>query len=382
MPENLTVTPVTTKKQHKQFIMLPWEIYKDFPHWVPQLIMDQKMLVNTKKKPFYEHSELALFLAYKGREVVGRIGAIVNSMHEELYHEGVGHFGFYESVNDKQVAKALFDAAANWLKAKGKKIMRGPANPSVWDTNGLLLNAFDLDPVILTAYNPEYYIGLFEACGFKKARDWFAYLMTSDMKFDPKVERVAELLKKRRKITIRNVDLKKAKKEIKRAQKDELDLFKIIFNEAWEANWEYVPLTEHEIDFLAKELIPIADENLILFAFVDGDIAGFSLSIPDFNQALKKINGRLLPFGIFKLLANVKNIHRIRTLAMGIRPKYRMMGIDAIFYNETYNRGVKLGYNEAECSLIVEDNVKMRNILKGIKTKEYKTFRMYDKKLT
>jgi hypothetical protein len=280
MSEAITIIPVTTKKQHKQFIMLPWKIYKGFPHWVPQLIMDQKMLIDTKKKPFYEHSELALFLAYKGKEVVGRIGAIVNHLHEEIYHEGVGHFGFYESVDDKQVAKALFDAAADWLKAKGKKIMRGPANPSVWDTNGLLINAFDLDPVVLTPYNPEYYIGLFETYGFKKARDWFAYRMTDDMKFDPKVERVSNLLKKRKKITIRNVDLKKAKKEIKREQKDELEHFKTIFNEAWEANWEYVPLTEHEIDFLAKELIPIADENLILFAFVDGYTAFFSHTIP------------------------------------------------------------------------------------------------------
>jgi GNAT superfamily N-acetyltransferase len=381
MSENINIIPVETNKQRKQFIMLPWKIYKDYPHWVPQLIIDQKMLINTKKKPFYEHSELALFLAFKDKELVGRIGAIINHMHEDLYHEGVGHFGFFESINDKKVSSALFDAAAKWLKAKGKKIMRGPANPSVWDTNGLLINAFDLDPVVLTPYNPEYYIELVESYEFKKARDWFAYLMTSDMKFDPKVERITKILKKRKKITIRNVDLKKAKKEIKLDKKEELGLFKLIFNEAWEANWEYVPLTEHEIDFLAKELIPIADEELIFFAFVDGDLAGFSLSIPDFNQALKKINGRLLPFGILKLLSNVKNINRIRTFAMGIRPKYRKMGIDAIFYQETYERGIRLGYNQAECSLIVEDNYSMRDVLKGIKTKEYKTFRMYDKKI-
>jgi hypothetical protein len=382
MSEPITVKQVTTKKQHKQFVMLPWKIYKGYEHWVPQLIIDQKMLINTKKKPFYEHSELELFLAYRGNEVVGRIGTIINKLHEELYHEELGHFGFFESINDKEVALALFDAAAAWLKAKGKKNMRGPANPSVWDTNGVLLNAFDLDPVILTPYNPEYYPALFEAAGFKKARDWYAYYMDDTMQFDPKVERVVDVLKKRKNITVRNTDLKKAWKEIKKETKEELGLFKIIFNEAWEANWEYVPLTEHEIDFLCHELVPIADQDLILFAFVDGDIAGFSLSIPDFNQALKKINGRLLPFGILKLLSEAKKITGIRTLAMGIRPKYRKMGIDAIFYHETYRRGVKLGYKTCECSLIVEDNINMRNILKGIKTKEYKTYRMYDKPIT
>ncbi|MBN1797417.1 MAG: hypothetical protein JW822_02500 [Spirochaetales bacterium] len=381
MTSNISVVPVTTKKQHKQFIMLPWKIYKDEPHWVPQLIIDQKMLINTKKKPFYEHSDLALFLAYKDNEVVGRIGAIINHIHEEIYHEGVGHFGFFEAVNDKKVAAALFDAAAEWLKAKGKKIMRGPANPSVWDTNGLLIDAFDLDPVILTPYNPHYYIELFKAYGLKKVRDWYAYWMTNKQKFNPKVERVANALKKRKKITIRNADLKKVKKELKQKVKEEMGLFKLVFNEAWEANWEYVPLTEHEIDFLAKELLPIADEELILFAFVDGELAGFSLTIPDFNLALKKINGRLLPFGIFKLLAHAKKINRVRTLAMGIRPKYRNMGIDAIFYHETYERGTKKGYTEGEFSLVVEDNYNMRNILENIGTKAYKTFRMYDKKL-
>jgi len=383
MSDNIAVTAVTTKKQHKQFIMLPWKIYKNDSHWVPQLIIDQKMLINTKKKPFYEHSELALFLAYKGKEVVGRIGAIINQMHEELYHEGVGHFGFFEAIDDKQIAVALFDAAAQWLKANGKKIMRGPANPSVWDTNGLLIDAFDIDPVILTAYNPQYYIALYEAYGFKKARDWYAYYIDHTMHFDPKVERITNILRKKKKITIRNIDLKKAKKELKQEVKEELDLFKIVFNEAWEANWEYVPLTEHELDFLAKELIPIADENLILLAFVDGDIAGFSLCIPDFNIALKRINGRLLPFGLLKILAYRKKINMARVLAMGIRPKYRKMGIDAIFYYETYQRGIiESVYLGGECSLIVEDNYDMRDVLKGIKTKEYKTYRMYDKKLT
>lgn len=375
MSEKIIVKPVKTKKERKQFVMLPWKIYKDYPCWVPQLIMDQKALIDPQKKPYYDNCDLALFLAYRGDEVVGRIGAIVNYIHQDVYKEKTGHFGFFESIDNKEVARALFAAAAEWHKSKGRDRMRGPVNPSVWDTNGLLINAFDSPPVILTPYNPPYYVELLKAIpGLKKARDWYAYYIDKTIPFDPKVERITNIVKKRHNITIRKANLKKLKRE--------LELIKIIFNDAWHKNWEFLPLNDREIDFLCKEIKPIVVEDLVLFAFVNGDPAGFTLSIPDFNQALKHINGRLLPFGIFKLLKYRKKIDAIRVFAMGMREKYRNMGIDAVFYHETYKRGVKLGYGQAEMSLIVEDNTPMTGTLEHIGAKRYKTYRMYDKDFT
>ena len=370
MSDQVTIQPVQSKKDLKKFILFPWKIYKDDPNWVPPLISDMKKMFDPKKNPFFEHAEVENFLAYKNGEPVGRISAIINHIHNEFQGEKTGFFGFFESVHDPEVAKALIDGAANWVKERGMDRLRGPMNFSTNDTCGLLIDDFKSPPVVEMTYNPPYYVELMEKAGLKKAKDLYAYFMDDSIPISPKIERISNIIKKRHNVTIRSINLKKLREELK--------LVKVVYNDAWSKNWGFVPLTDAEIDHIAKQLKPIVDPDLAIFAFVNGEVAGFSVSLPDFNQALIKINGRLLPFGLFKLLYYSKKIDMIRVFIMGVREKYRHLGLDAVFYYETYMRGTGKGYHKGEFSWILEDNYKMRNTLENMGARIYKTYRIYD----
>jgi len=371
--KKIEVVPVKTKKDLNDFIKLPWKIYKNDPQWVPPLISQQKATFNKKKHPFFEHSEADFFLARKGKEAVGSIVAILNNRHNKVHEENVGFFGFFESVQDYAVAEKLLDTVMDWAKNKNLDYIRGPENYSQNEVSGLVIDGFDTPPVILMAHNPLYYKDFLEQYGFTKAMDMWAYCMDKSTQIPERVVKVVERIKARSDVTFRNINKKILNKEIEKV--------KFVYNHAWEKNWGFVPLTDHEIDYIAEELKPIVDPDIVFFAEKDGEPIGFSLAAPDINQALKKINGRLFPFGIFKLLYHTKKINRVRVIIMGVINEYRNKGIDSVFYLDTYRKAIAKGYNWGEFSWILETNDPMNTALRNIGAKVYKTYRIYEKKV-
>lgn len=373
----MEIVPVTSSKQMGSFVKLPWKIYKGDPNWVPPIISEFKKLLNPKINPFFEHSEAQLFLARKANETVGRIAAIVNYNHIEVHNEQVGFFGFFETIEDYEVAQALFEKAGEWLRVKGMKVMRGPVNPSTNDECGLLIQDFTSPPVIMMTYNPRYYQEIIERFGFQQSKDLYAYFMLrSDLERDTppeRLERLSALIKKRGNIVLRNPNMKRFSQEVL--------VFRNIYNRAWEKNWGFIPWTDKEFDYLAKTLKTVVDPELVFIAEVNGEPVGFSLSIPDVNQAIKRINGRLFPFGIVKLLWYSRKIDTLRIAAMGVIEEYRNVGIDVLFYYETFRLGLKKGYVKGEMSWILEDNLPMNRILENIGARVYKVYRLYDYKI-
>ncbi len=372
----INITPVQTKGELIKFIKLPWQIYAHDSRWVPPLIGERKEFLSRNKNPFFRHSDVVLYLAKRGGETLGRVAAIVNHNHIKTHNEKVGFFGLFECVNEQDIATALMDSVRNWLKSKGMEIMRGPANFSSNEDWGFLLEGFDSPPVIMMPYNPPYYLELVESYGMNKAKDLYAYFIDETLPTPPRVVRMAENIRKKEGITIRSLNLKQFDEEV-------LEI-KQIYNSAWSKNWGFVPMTDEEFDHLAKNLRQIVDPHMVFIAEVDGKPAGFSLALPDFNQVLAKLNGRLLPFGIFKLLwhTKIKNkINGVRIITMGVVPEYQKRGIDTVFYVETYNVGVKRGYQWAEMSWVLEDNTLMNRVLGLLGAKLYKKYRIYETKI-
>jgi GNAT superfamily N-acetyltransferase len=366
------IDPVSTPRDKKAFIRFQWSIYRQDPCWVPPLLMERHDFLNPAKNPFFEHADVQLFLARDDRgELVGRIGAIVNHAHVEKHREKTGFFGLFECVDDQAVANALFDAAAACLREKGMSVMRGPENMSVNDDLGLLVDGFDTPPFAMMPHNPRYYERLVEGYGLKKAMDLFAYLGEHrDSKPPERLERGMAIIRKRYRFDIRSIDM--------RHFAEDVDRIKTIYNGAWEDNWGAIPMTDHEFAHLAKDLKMVIDPALCLIAEVDGRTVGWALGLPDLNQALIKMNGRLLPFGLAKLLWYKRKIDRIRVLTLGVLPEYRHMGISTALIYEIYKRCGENGYTGGELSWILETNAAMNNALVNAGFKIHKTYRLYD----
>lgn len=372
--EKIHVSVVDSKKDWNDFIKFPWKIYKNDPAWVPPLIAQQKDIFNKKTNPFFEHSEAEFYIARRGSETVGTIVAILNNRHNMIHNENIGFFGFFETIKDYHVAEKLFDAAIEWCREKKLDKIRGPENYSQNDTCGLLVDGFDTPPAILMPHNPPYYQELIERYGFTKAMDLWAYEMDKDTDMPERVISLVEKRKKRSKFTFRKIN--------KKDFDNELEKIKYVYNNAWEKNYGFVPLTEHELEHIAKNLVQIIDEDIVFFAELDGEPVGFSLACPDINQALKKLNGRLFPFGIFKLLYYSRKINRLRVIIMGIIKEYRNKGLDAVFYVDTYKKGIAKGYTWGEFSWILENNEPMNAALRNIGARVYKTYRLYEKAIS
>jgi len=365
----LTIRPVKTRQDLRRFVRFPWTIYKNDPHWVPPIISDQtKFLV---KGPFLEVGERELFLAVKDGKPAGRLSAHLNHQYEEHWDRETGFFGFFECVNDPDVAKALFNAAEAWLKARGKTKILGPESFSIYDECALLVEGFDDDPTLLLAYNPDYYESLLLECGFKKAVDWYAYMGDEAVKVTETMQKIRERVLKRERVVIKTL-----KKDEFRKRAEEV---KDIFNEAWRENWGHLPFTETQFKYLFAEMKRVAVPELTYFAEAGGRTIGFSLTIKDANQALKRARGRLFPFGLLKILWGLKKVSRLRTIVMGVLKEYRNRGIDTVFYLNTIENGRKMGYTESECSMVVETNTKMLKALEAIGARRYKTYRLYEK---
>ncbi|MBI4535724.1 MAG: hypothetical protein HY708_05560 [Ignavibacteriae bacterium] len=365
------IRPVRTKKEEMVFIKFQWKVYEGNPYWVPPLLMDRKKLIDRKGNPFYQHAEMELFLAERDGEVVGRIGAIVNHNHIKEHGENIGFFGFFECLDDQDVANALFDGAKQWLKRKGVNAMRGPASPSVNDEYGLLIDGFDKFPAILMPYNPAYYRQLVESYGFRKAKDLFTYEVHKEKVFSEKLTRISEILKKREGWVFRSLNMKEFDREVMTIRE--------LYNRGWERNWGEVPMTQEEFEYVAKDLKPIVNPNLVIIAEKHGKPAGFALSLPDLNMVLKdNKKGYLIP-ALIRMLVFKKRIERIRIIILGVLPEYLNSGIGGVLFYETGRRSVEEGYDYGEAGWIVEDNVMMNRgaeLLNGVKTKTYRVYEL------
>lgn len=370
----VTVSRVSSRRDLKAFIDHPYESYRNEPFWVPPLRIDTRHALSRKKNPFFEHGDMELFLARSNAgQVVGRIAAIVNGEHLRKYDDGVGFFGFFESVRDPEVSGALLTAATQWLKAKGLTHVRGPANPSLNDTAGLLVDGFDSQPAILMPYNHSWYEEHLLAFGFERAMTMWAYYTNIKYLQDAKLKRGSQLVLKRYPgLRVRNLDMAHFERDAEHIRE--------IYNEAWSHNWGHVPMTNAEFDQLAKDMKQIVDPRLVVLVEDEGEPVAFAVSLPDLNYAIKTLNeGRLLPFGLIKLLLLAKSgvIREIRMPLMGVRKSHRGRGLDALVINETIQTGRRMGITGCEMSWVLDSNTRLKSALDALNSaidKEYALF--------
>ncbi len=369
--DKIEIHSVNSKQDLLNFIKFPWKIYSDDPNWVPPLISDQQRLFNQKENPFFNHSLIELFLAYKNREIVGRVAAILNNNHNKYHDTKIGFFGFFESVNNKNVINMLLTAVKDWLANKGCNQIMGPINFSINDQVGFLIDGFNSPPFIMLSYNPQYYHETIEDLGFKKAKDFFSYIVYErTFVNNVKVQRINQRLQKRYPVKTREPILDKFDSE--------LELIRNIYNDSFANSWGFVPMNALEFKFKTDQLKEIVDPKLILIAEYDNDPAGFVLALPNFNEVLIKIrDGRLFPFGLFKIFRYRNKIRSVRIIAVCIRRKYKHLGLGSLFYDEITNRIFKQGYNHFEMSWVMEDNKVMNKIVNKLGGKKYKTYRVY-----
>jgi hypothetical protein len=360
----------------KEFILFPWtgKIYRDYPNWVPPLISEDKKLLNPAIYPFHQNAEVRLLLLYDNGRPVARAAAIINHNHNKFHEEKTGFFGFFESVDSPEAAKYILDAAATFCREKGMERLRGPMNFSTNDTCGLLIEGFDSPPMIMMPYNPPYYINLLEQSGFAKSKDLYAYFADKSIEAKiPRLERLAGRVLSDPAIKVRKLDVKRIYAEIA-AIKD-------IYNNAWSKNWGFVPMTDAEFEYMASDMKKLVDPDLALVAEIDGNPAGFSLALPDYNQIIRKCNGRLLPFGIFYFLFGKSKIKALRMLTMGVKREHQKRGLDVLFYLQTIKNGFAKGIFRGELSWILEDNLMMNRIMETLGAWVYKKYRIYEKPL-
>jgi hypothetical protein len=368
--QELHVEEVRNKQELMTFIRFPWKIYQGDRYWVPPLIKDQIQKFSPTH-PFLSHAEMILFLASRTGEIVGRIAGIIDHHYVEFHQEKVGFFGFFESIHDREVAEVLLSKVGNWLKERGMEKMIGPMNPSTNDECGLLVDGFESSPCLMMPYNPSYYSSLLEGFGLKKAMDLYAYFVEQSTFFKDRLPRITErLVKKEPKLRVRPINL--------RHMDEELKIIKDIYNHAWSKNWGFVPLTDAEMDDLAKQLKPLLVPDLVLFVYWEDEPVGFSVSLPDYNEVLKRLNGKLGLLGILKFFYFSRKISTVRVMLLGVKHAFQKRGVEGLLYIETFRRGTGKGYFQAECSWILENNILMQRGIEAMGGKRYKTYRIFE----
>jgi len=378
MNSRLEILMVGDARGRKRFLQFPYRKYKGHPFWVPPLRQSQARLFR-QETVFFEHADMQLFLAERAGTVIGRIAAIVNRGHNEHYGDKLGFFGFFEcNDEDAEAAKALVAEAGKWLAEQGMTEMRGPFSPSMNSECGLLIMGFDSPPMILMPYTPPAYPALFEAAGLHKEKDLYAYeVQTAKMKSGTRVHaRLSKLVQRMQKrypeITIRTLNMERYEEEILK--------FMHVFEEARRGNWGYVPVREDEFLESAREMKQIVDPRIVVLAEVNGEPAGVSMSLPNVNRALLGLNGRLLPFNIFRFLYRLKHMRECRIFGIASLEKFRHMGITSLLLMQDILWAVELGYDVGEASWVLEDNIRSsRTIEHGLDPVHYKTYRIYQK---
>lgn len=366
----VNIVPVGSRAERREFVGLPYRLHRRHSAWVAPLRSEVRVTLDPARNPFFEHAEMAAFLAVRSGRVVGRIAAIVDRNYLAVRGEPVGLFGFFDCEDDSHAAGALFDVAGGWLRGRGMQVMLGPANPSMNDELGVLVDAFDQPPAVKMIWNPEYYPRLYEGAGFVKAMDLFAWELTAE-RVSERLMRAGAAVEKRTRAVFRSVDLKRFDREVR--------IFREVYNQAWSQNWGFVPWTEAEFDHVAKGLKQVVDPDLVFVAEVDGRAVGFILALPDLNLALRHIHGRLFPFGLPVLLWHARKIRRCRVVILGVLKEYRHRGIDTALYYRFVQSALRKGYTSAEMSWILENNEPMNRQLEMMGARRYKTYRLYQR---
>lgn len=372
------VDPLRSRRDLKEFVELAYRIYADDRNWVPPLRSDVRWILDEEKNPFWRHASKRLFLARRGEKVVGRIAAIVDREHNRVHADRTGFFGFFEAENDPEAAASLFGEAERAVREvlPGCDRLRGPMNPSMNDEVGFLVPGESEPglPVIMMTYNPAYYLDLALAAGMEKEKDLVAMIAPVDDRSFRRLSRLAEAARRRVPgLVVRAIRMNRFK--------EDLAIVKKIYNGAWERNWGFVPMTEAELDAMAKRLRPLLYPPYVLFAEVDGAPAAFHLALPDYNQVLAKLGGSLLPLGWLKFLFERRKIDRCRTLAFGILPEYRRKGIDAAVYFEAMKEGIRIGHKWVEFSWLLEDNLAIIRPLEVFGGRTWRRYRIVGRRV-
>jgi GNAT superfamily N-acetyltransferase len=371
----LDVRPVASKRELNTFIKLPWRLYRNEPNWVPPLVFDRKRFLDRSRNPFFKHAEVELFLAWRGEEPVGRISAQIDRNFNEFQQHEWGMFGFFECVDDPEVAAALLSTASDWLRARGRDRMVGPMDFTTNDECGVLVDGYDRLPTVLTNWHHPYYPGLIEGAGLTKAMDLYMWSLdvADRASVHPAIWRVAEDVERKYGITVRNMRKKDMEAEIGR--------FLQVYNAAWERNWGFVPLTEEEVRHYAKDLRQILDENWAFIAEKDGEPVGAALTLPDYNQVFRHMDGRLLPLGWAKFLWYKRKIDRVRVFALGVKPEYQHTGVGAKLYERHWEAGERTRQGRGETGWTLESNKPMNRAMERMGGKIVRTYRVYERLL-
>lgn len=379
MTAETRIIRVETSADLTRFIRMPNSLYADDPNWVQPLEMERRDILSRKKNPFFQHAEAEYWLAMQGNRAVGRISAQIDRLVLEQIDEHLGQFGMFECIDDQQVADALFRTAADWLRGKGIKRMRGPYNLSVNEECGMLVEGFDMPPMIMMGHARPYYEKLVEAAGCAQIKELYAYSLDVDREFPDKVRRVVKAATRNGRIVVRGLDKKNFDRD--------MEAIFSIFNEAWAGNWGFVPFTEAEARHAASQMKPILKPHLVQLCEIEGEIAAFMITIPDVNDWIKDLRGKLLPLGWAKLLWRIMRFRptRLRVPLMGVRKKYQggaIAGAMAYLLIESIRAGgAARDATFGEISWILEDNLPMMSIAKQIDSQRYKTYRIYEKDL-
>jgi GNAT superfamily N-acetyltransferase len=376
---NVSIRPVRTRRELKRFVKVPFRLHRDRPQWVAPLVFERMQFLDRGKNPFFEHAEAEYFLAERDGEPVGRITAQVDANWDETQGGEDAMFGFFETVEDAEVTAALLDAAGGWARERGRKRILGPMDFTTNDEIGILIEGYERRPMILENWHPPYYKELIEGAGHAKAMDLLMWeLQFGDLKegesFDPAIHAAAEKALRDEGVAIRNISLRNLPAEMR--------AFSEVYNEAWGKNWGFVPATDAEIEFHAKLLKQILDEDWAYIAEKGGEPVGAALTLPDINQALAKLNGRLLPFGWLRFLLAKRKIDQLRVLALGVKHDYRHTGVAAGLYLKHLETAQKPGTIEGgEMGWILETNGPMNRAMEGMGGKVVKKYRVYEKAL-
>ena len=374
---HLTTRRVETRRDLHDFLQLPWSIYGEDPHWVPPLLAEVRTRLDPKQNPYFQHASAALFLAESDGLVVGRISAQICQLAQQHHEAGEGHFGFFESNDSAETAEALFDAAAQWLAEGGMNRMVGPFNFSIHDEAGLLVDGYHRPPYVFMTHNPRYYQRLFEDAGLHQVMDVYAYHLDITQPYPERIAKVLKLAARNTDIRLRNVD--------RRNLESELALLLTMFNDSWADNWGHIPMTQGEVDDLATLIRRLFSIDAVVLAEVAGEVVGFIVVIPNLNEVIADLNGKLFPFGWLRMLYRIRctPCHSVRVPLMGISKKYQNTRTGAAIAFSMIDRcrtaSLNRGATHCEMSWILETNAAMRSILDASGSTLDKTYRLYSK---
>lgn len=370
----MEIRPVGTARDLRLFLRFPRKVYAGDTRWVPPLLASDKEKLDPRRNPFFLHAEAASFLAFRDGAPAGRVTAIVDRRHNETHKDRTGFFGMFECLDDAEAARALVDAAAGWCRERGMTALRGPMNLSMNDECAFLADGFDAPPAVMMPYNPPYYLDLMAACGLAKAKDLYAFRLDNTEAAKARVAAALSRIPPGGGFAFRTMTRAGLVDDALKAAE--------VYNAGWRKNWGFVPWTPEEVRHMALNLARFADLDLVVLAERDGRTVGFALGLPNLNEVLIRMNGRLFPFGLFKYLAGRRSIRGVRAVVFGVQPEYLHTGLAYLLYDRFARAIVSKGYTWCELSWQLEDNEAINRFAASLGAVRYKTYRIYEKPIS